>query len=172
MTNRPPKPTSRKRLLLFSILSVTIIVIAWTAFFLLNFDLNNYRQQAEEKLSALLSLDVRIGTVNYSFQDTNLALRVTTLQIGNQDSIIQIDTPEVVFNLQWRGLLERNFKFTEISLIKPRIWVRPAVNVQNDKDKVQTKHSPLIIDQASLQKISIDNLKNHWWRYRDRNISS
>ncbi|GEM_PF-1226799 len=159
MTSHTPKPTSRKRLLLFTISSVVILVAAWTTYFLLNFDLNNYRQQAEEKLSSLLSLDVRIGEVNYSFHDTSLALRVTTLQIGDKDSIIQVNTPEVLFNLQWRGLFERNFEFTKISLVRPQIWVRPAVNRQNDKDKVQTKDSPLMIDQMLLQKVSIDNLK-------------
>jgi hypothetical protein len=159
MTSHTPKATPRKRLLLFTILSVAILVVAWITYFLLTFDLNNYRQQAEERLSSLLSLSVKIGEVHYSLNDTNLALRVANLQIGNKDSTVQVDAPDILINLQWRGLLERNFKFTKISLAQPHIWVRPAINVKIDEDSAQTKRTPLMIDQALLYKISIDNLK-------------
>ena len=159
MTSHTPKATPRKRLLLFTILSAVILVVAWTTYFLINFDLNNYRQQAEERLSSLLSLSVKIGELHYSFNDTNLALRVVNLQIGDKDSTVQIDAPNILMNLQWRGLLERNFKFTKISLAQPHIWVRPAINVQIDEDSIQTKRTPLMIDQALLHKISINDLK-------------
>ena len=159
MTSHAPKPTPRKRLLLFTVLSAVILAIAWITYFLVNFDLNNYRQQAEERLSSLLSLSVKIGEVRYSLNDTNLALRVVNLQIGDEDSTIQIDAPDILMNLQWRGLLERNFKFTKISLAQPHIWVRPDINVQIDEDSVQTKHTSLMIDLALLHKISIDDLK-------------
>ena len=85
MTSHTPKPTPRKRLLLYTIVSTVILVAAWVSYFLINFDLNNYRQHAEEELSSLLSLSVKIGKVHYSFHDTNLALRVTDLQIGDHE---------------------------------------------------------------------------------------
>jgi hypothetical protein len=56
MTSRISKLTPRKRLLLYTIASTVILVAAWVTYFLVNFDLNDYRQQAEEELSSLLSL--------------------------------------------------------------------------------------------------------------------
>ena len=43
MTSHMPKATPRKRLLLFTILSSVILVVAWITYFLVNFDLNDYR---------------------------------------------------------------------------------------------------------------------------------
>lgn len=159
MTNRAPKATPRKRLLLFTILTTVILGVAWITYFLVTFDLSNYRQQAEERLSSLLSLSVTIGEIHYNLHDTNLALHIADLRIGDNDSIVQVDAPNILINLQWRGLLERNLKFAKISLVQPQIWVRPAINVQIGEDRIHTKRTPLMIDQALLHKISIDDLE-------------
>ncbi len=159
MTSQAPKLSSRKRLLLFSALTTVALAVIWTAYFLSTFDLNDYRQQAEERLSSLLSLPVQIGAIRYNFHDTNLALHVADMQIGDNDSAIQIDAPNILINLQWWGLLERNLKFAKISLIQPQAWVRPAINKQISADIPQGETAPTIINQALLQNTSIDNLE-------------
>ena len=63
MTSHTSKLSSRKRLLLFSALTTVILAVAWITYFLASFDLNNYRHQAEERLSSLLSLPVKVGAI-------------------------------------------------------------------------------------------------------------
>ncbi len=161
MTSKTKKTTPRKRLLLKTILTIVLLVVAWVTYFLVNFDLNNYRQQAEERLSSLLSLPVKIGEIHYNFHDTNLALHVAGLQIGDKSSTLQLDTPDIQINLQWLGLLKRDFRFSRISLVQPQFWVRSAIDAQTSVDNSQAKPTPIMIDLALLHKASIDDLKIH-----------
>jgi hypothetical protein len=159
MTSHAPKPSSRKRLLLFFVLTAVLLAAAWIVYFLATLNLNDYRLQAEEKLSSLLSLPVQVGAIHYNLHDNNLALHVVGMQIGDNDSTIQIDAPDILINLKWLGLLERNLKFAKISLVQPQVWVRPASNPQTSADIPQGKTAPIIISQALLQNISIDDLE-------------
>lgn len=159
MTSHTPKLSPRKRLLLFSVLTTVVLTVVWIAYFLVSFDLNDYRHQAEERLSSLLSLPVKIGTIRYNLHDTNLALHVAGMQIGDNNSTVQVDTPDILINLKWRGLLERNIKFAKISLIKPQIWIKAAITTQIGAVIPQSKATPAASNQALLQSISIDNLE-------------
>ena len=113
MTDHAPPPKQRKRLLLLSILTAAVLAAGWMTYFLVNFDLNDYRQQAEENLSSLLSLPVKLGDIHYNFHDTSLALHIANLQIGDKGTAVQFSAPSAMLNLQWRGLLKRDFKFIE-----------------------------------------------------------
>ena len=42
-----------------------------------------------------------------------------------------------MINLQWLGLLQRDIKFTKISLIEPHVLVRPAVDRQTGSDSAE-----------------------------------
>ena len=159
MTSHTPKHSPRKRLLLFSVLTTVVLTVAWIAYFLASFDLNNYRQQAEESLSSMLSLPVKVGAIHYNLHDTNLALHVTGMQIGDNKSTVQIDAPDILINLKWRGLLERNIKFAKISLIQPQIWIKPATTTQNGAVIPQSETTPATINRALLQSISIDDME-------------
>lgn len=150
---------TRKRLLMIGALTTIILMVAWASYFLLNFDLNNYRMQAEKKLSSLLSLSVKIGAIDYHLRDTSLALHVAGLKIGDENAAVQIETPNILINLKWWGLLERDFKFSKISLNQPHILVRVAMNEQSGNGNSQLKSTPMRIDQALLKTISIDNLE-------------
>lgn len=159
MTKHIPTVRSRKRLLLFSVLTAIILAAAWVAHFLITFDLNDYRQQAEARLSSLLSLPVKTGDIHYNIHDTNLALHLSDLQIGDDGSDIQLNAPEILINLQWWELLARNIKFAKISLIEPRIRVRVAPDVQTGEDRSQAKPVRVLANRALLQKLSIDKLQ-------------
>lgn len=159
MTNHAPESRSRKRLVLLSITGVVILTAAWIASFLISFDLNDYRQQAEARLSSLLSMPVRIGSVDYHFLDTNLALHVTELQIGDINSAVQIQAPNVMINLQWWGLLSRDFTFTKISLLQPLILGRVPISEQSNDSSPRATPAHGLIGQALLQNISIRALE-------------
>lgn len=159
MTNHKPKRSPRKLFLLISALTTAVMAVAWITYFLISFDLNNYRHQAEEKLSSLLSLPVKLGDIHYNLHDTNLALHVAGMQIGNNDSRIQIDSPNILINLQWLGLLERDIRFAKISLIQPQFWVRPLIKAQANTDASQETATPIITNQALLKNISINALE-------------
>ena len=70
MTNRAEKPVLQKRWLLSVMLATIILLAAWITYFLISFDLNDYRQQAEKKLSGIMSLPVKIGDIHYNLHDT------------------------------------------------------------------------------------------------------
>ena len=91
MTGHTPKFSPLKRLLFLSALTTLVLVVVWIAYFLISFDLNNYRHQAEERLSSLLSLPVKVGAIHYNLHDTNLALHVAGMQIGDNNSTVQIE---------------------------------------------------------------------------------
>ncbi|MGK2943565.1 MAG: YhdP family protein [Desulfuromonadales bacterium] len=159
MTKHTPTVRSWKRLLLFSVLTAITLAAVWVAHFLINFDLNNYRQQAEARLSSLLSLPVKAGDIHYNIHDTNLALHLADLQIGDDDSDVQVDVPEILINLQWWELLARKINFAKIILIEPRIKVRVALDVQASEDHPQEKPVRTLTNQALLQNLSIDKLQ-------------
>ena len=158
MTSHTPKTSPRKRLLLFSVLTTVVLTVAWIAYFLISFDLNNYRNQAEERLSSLLSLPVKVGAMHYNLHDTNLALHVAGMQIGDNNSTVQVDAPEILINLKWSGLLELKITFAKISLVRPEIWIRPSINTSSS-DGGQGKTSPRMIDQTLLRNIGVDGLE-------------
>jgi len=159
MTSHTPKHSPRKRLLLFSVLTTVVLTVAWIAYFLASFDLNNYRQQAEESLSSVLSLPVKVGAIHYNLHDTNLALHVAGMQIGDNNSTVQIDAPDILINLKWRGLLERKIKFAKVSLIQPQIWIKPVITTQNGAVIPPSEATPATINRALLQSISIDDME-------------
>ena len=159
MTNRAPANTPRKRLLLAFALAAIVMTAAWVAHFLINFDLNDYRHHAEEKLSSLLSLPVKMGDIHYNLHDTNLALHVAGLQIGDDASYVQVKAPDILIDLQWWELLSRDIKFAKISLVEPFIRVRVSTEVQTGADPPQGEPIPAMFNHALLQNISIDNLE-------------
>ncbi len=91
MTNHAPPQKTPKSLLLLSVLTITILAVGWVTYFLINFDLNDYRQQIGKNLSSLLSLPVKVGDIHYNLNGTNLALHVADLQIGGKDTAVQVD---------------------------------------------------------------------------------
>jgi len=153
MTNNLPKPSStRRRRVLSGLLVIFILTGSWVAYFLTNFDLNDYRKYLEGELSSLLSLPARIDSIRYNFHETNLALHLNGLQLGDEKSLIQINAPDTMIDLQWRGLFVQEFRFIRISLSQPEIWVRHAA----EKDDRFTKSpTPWINDQAILYNTSI-----------------
>lgn len=158
MTSHTPKSSPRKRLLLFSALTTVVLTVAWIAYFLTSFDLNNYRYQTEERLSSLLSLPVKVGAMHYNLHDTNLALHVAGMQIGDSNSTVQVDAPDILINLKWSGLLELKIKFAKISLVRPQIWIRPSISTSSS-DGARGEMAPRMIDQTLLRSIGIDDLE-------------
>ncbi len=159
MTEPAPKRLSGRRLLLFGSLAGIALVIAWIAYFLVSLDLNDYRKEAESRLATLLGLPVKIGDIRYNLHDTNLALRFADLQVGDDSSTMQVDTANILINLQWRGLLKREIKFAKISLMQPIVQVRSSLKAPADGDGLHSSPVPLKIDQALLQSISIAQLE-------------
>ncbi len=159
MTNRAEKPVLRKRWLLSVMLATIILLAAWITYFLISFDLNDYRQQAEKKLSGIMSLPVKIGDIHYNLHDTSLALHIANLQIGNNDRVISLEAPDLMIDLQWWGLLKRDIKFSKISLTNPQLRIKPLGIAQTINGEPRAEAVSLMSDQALLQKISIKALK-------------
>jgi hypothetical protein len=159
MTQPAVEKKSRKKVLLVALLSVVLLATAWVALFLVNFDLNNYRQQMEEQLASMLSLPVKIGELRYNIRDTSLALQIDGLQIGGNNSTLQVEAPSILIKLKWRGLLERDLQFAKISLTRPSIHIRPANNIQQEDGPAAKDTNPLAIDQKLLNNITVDALE-------------
>lgn len=153
MTNNSPKAsTTRRRRVLSGLLVIFILAGAWVAYFLANFDLNNYREYLEEQLSSRLSLPARIDDIQYNFHEANLALHLNGLQLGDEKSLLQINVPDTMIDLQWRGLFVQEFRFIRISLAQPEIWVRRAAGEDDRSTKPQM---PFMHGQAILYNTSI-----------------
>ena len=107
----------------------------------------------------MLSQPVKVGDIRYNLHDTNLALHVAGLQIGSNDSTIQINTPAILINLKWWALFMRKIEFAKISLVRPQVWVRPLINSQANTDVPQEAATPTILNQGLLKDISINALE-------------
>ena len=156
MTNNSPRSSSTgRRRVLSGLLVIFILTGSWLAYFLVNFDLNDYRKYLEGEFSSLLSLPTRIDSIHYNFHETNLALHLNGLQLGDEKSQIQINVPDTMIDLQWRGLFVQVFRFIRIRLTQPEIWVR---RVAKEKDRLTKLPTPLIKGQAILYNTSIGSL--------------
>ncbi|NIW43414.1 MAG: hypothetical protein GWN30_01165, partial [Gammaproteobacteria bacterium] len=109
------------RIYLFCFLTVILLIGAWIAYFIISFDLNDYRRHAEQRLASILSLPVAIGEMEYKFHGSRLALEITGIQIGDKNTPAEINAPKLLVDLQWSGLLQRDFRFGTISLLRPYI---------------------------------------------------
>jgi hypothetical protein len=158
MTEQSSQPSQRKRRLLYILFTAVILSAIWISYFLVNFDLNNYRKDAEKSLSAMLSLPVTLGEIRYNFYDANLALQIDGLQLGDNESKIMAKAKRVMVNLQWMGLLTREFKFAKISLEQPQVLIRAVADEASSDDGRSPKATPSI-DYSLLQTISINALE-------------
>lgn len=150
-----PKPPGRRRLLT-ALLAIFILFSAWIAYFLVNFDLNDYRKYLEEELSALLALPTRIERIHYNLHETNLALHFTGLQMGDETSWLQVNAPDAVVDLQWRGLFMQEFRFLRIGLVGPEIWLRRTAAAE---DGAGTASGSPVTDLSALSSTSVASLE-------------
>ncbi len=158
MTDSQAKRSPFRRRLLLALSGGLILLVNWIAFFVATFDLNNYRREAQDYLSSLLSLPVSVGNLRYQLHDTRLALRIDGLQIGNNATHLELETPAILVDLKWRGLLERRFSFSKISFLAPRLRVSPdQASPEAAPESADSPPSPLI-DRAKLSGISIGSL--------------
>lgn len=149
----------RQRLFFVVTLTTLAIVTGWISYFLAHLDLNDYRQQAERMLSSMLSLSVSIGEIHYSFHNTSLALHVASLKIGDKNSAVQIDAPDILVNLKWRGLLARKLAFSKIRLVEPEVWVRKSLGATDHSQPPPQAIRPLLADQTSWYETAINTLE-------------
>jgi uncharacterized protein YhdP len=156
MTNSSPTTPSGSRRVLSGLLIVIILIGSWVAYFLINFDLNDYRKYLEEELTSLLTLPVRIDKIHYNFHETNLALHFSGLQVGDATSVLQVKAPDAVLDLQWRGLFVQEFKFTRIDLTGPEVWIRRTSAI---KDSSSTAAPLPVMEQAALGSTSVRSLE-------------
>lgn len=159
MTNPAPANRSLKRVLLFSALAAIVLAVTMITYFLQSFDLNAYRGQAEERLSTVLQLPVKIGGIHFNLHDTNLALHIIDLRIGNEDSTLRADIPETLIDLQWWGLLSRDIHLTRISLIEPRIVKKSVSKRQDGENKLSGEPAIAEFNHDLPQSINIARLE-------------
>ncbi len=158
MTTKKASTNPRKRILILSVLAIVLAASTWIGFFLASFDLNDYRNQVQTQLSSHLSLPVELGELRYQFHNTNLALSLTGLHIGNAESILEIMVPEILVNLRWQGLLNRRFEFKKISLIHPKLNFRLQPH-ELSSTAIPRGTTPLLIDQALIYQTKIEELE-------------
>ena len=156
MTNSSPTTPTGNRRVLSGLLAIFILIGSWVTYFLINFDLNDYRKYLEGELSSLLSLPVRIDSIGYNFHETNLALHFSGLQLGDATSLLQVNAPDAMLALQWRGLFIQEFKFIRINLTGPEIWIR---RTSQAKDSSTTAASSPVMDQLALSSTSVRSLE-------------
>jgi len=151
-----PQKTSKKRsLLVLTIVGIVILAGTWVTNFLTTFDLNDYRQDAEEQLASLLGLPVTIADIHYNLHNTKLALRFSGVRIGDPTTQLEAQAPDIVIELQWRGLLMREIRFSRISLDAPTLWLRPIAQDTTVIDDTISTPRPWGIDPAALASTTI-----------------
>lgn len=159
MTDRSSTQKPRRRLLLFTFLGCGALLIAWVAFFLATFDLNNYRREIQNYLSDLLAQPVTVGNLRYQLHDTRLALQIDGLRVGNRETAFEVDAPDILVDLQWRGLLERRIRISKISLSAPSVRVTPSRFLPEATPEVAENPDRPLFDQTLLAQASIGSVE-------------
>ena len=137
MTHPEPKRSAFKKYFILSLLFVFILTGSWISYFLTTFDLNDYRRQVEEQLESVLSIPVQIGQLHYNLHETSIALKIDGLEIGSKETEIQLTAPKILLSLAWQGLFNQDIRFTELTLDKPELHIRPKEKIDEQlQDKL------------------------------------
>lgn len=159
MTQSDPEKTFFKRPLILALLAILLLAAAWVSYYLSTFDLNNYRQEAEDQLASMLSLPVKIEQLHYNFYEAHVALIAEGVRIGSEESFIQVEAPRTIVSLKWQGLFARKIQFAEISLDKPEIWVRQEHKVTaadgNQEPEVSSAITSSLLSSVGINELEI-----------------
>lgn len=164
MTHPKPKNSPLQKFLILSVLLIVVLAVSWVSYFLATFNLNDYRRQAEEHLEAVLSAPVQIGQLHYNFHETNIALKIDGLEIGSKETPLQLRAPKVLLSLAWQGLLAQDIRFTELTLEKPEVYVRP-------KDKPDARSRETATPDRSVGLALLESLHINDLEIRDGSLS-
>lgn len=118
-------PLDRRRrfwLTLLALLAASALtLIAWLGFLLASFDLNDYRNELEQRGEQLLKMPVAIGEIEYRLHGHSLSLYGRNLQLGDVTSVMQVVIPEIWLDLRWSRLLHRELVISHLTLREPAI---------------------------------------------------
>lgn len=153
----PKTASARRHLFVVGLLVPILLAGAWTSYFLIRFDLNDYRDTVAKELSSRLSLPVQIGDIRYKLHETNLALQVNGLTLGDDTSALEVDLPSLLLDLQWRGLLAGEFRFSRVSLTRPQFRIR-LTDAEQLNAGISLSSTPFVADQALLYNTRIQAL--------------
>jgi hypothetical protein len=145
-----------RRTLLAGLALVLLLLAGWIGYVLSTFDLDSYRRQLEQTLSANLSLPVSIDAIDYRFHDTRLALHIAGIEVGDDQSRLSASLPNALLDLRWIGLLSGQLRFARVSLEQPRLNLVSSDRLADEQPDRAT--APPLIDSALLQRLSIDEL--------------
>jgi len=129
MSSQPTavKPFYRRRPLALALALLLVSLGSWIALFLVRFDLNDYREQLQARLSEYLEMPVQLGTAHLRLRDVGIAVSFDDIHLGDEQTVYEIESPEFWVVLEWQGLLQRQLRFSRVGLIRPEVRItQPA----------------------------------------------
>jgi hypothetical protein len=144
------------------VLTAAVVLFAsaalWITWFISSFDLNQYRQQLQQELGTRLSVPVQLGEASLRLRDAGIAVSFADVRIGDDASLVSIDTRELWMLFEWSGLLQRKLRFSKIGLAQPAVRLDWKQTSSSDGSE-QTSNPPFLIDTALVQGIKIRTLE-------------
>jgi len=135
-----------------------LLLISWIGYFFYTFDLNDYRQQLQDRLSSHLSLPVHLGNASVKLRGAGPAISFTDVSIGDETTFLALETSDLWLMLEWSALLRQQLDFSKIGMRQPdlRITIPPG---SFDSEAARNSFEPLLIDGALLSDFSIQSLE-------------
>ena len=158
MTQKQKSSSPWRRRVLYGAIVCLIILVSWIAYFLATFNLDNYRDTIEQELTKLLSQRVHITEIGYHFNYTHLALQASGVKVGDSETQVLLEIPELLIDLQWRGLLIKDFRVSRIHLNHPQLWYRSA-QADRPPEVAGEKETLKNLDLSLFGTLKIDSLK-------------
>lgn len=138
-------------LTLLGLLSVAGLL--WAAFFLAAFDLNQYRDELQDRLSSALSQPVRLGTASLSFRP-GPAFEFTTIEIGaKEDRLLEADSLSLQTKLL--PLLIGKLNFEKIVLHQPSV----RLTLLTPTEKAPSQERPEVLLNKLLNSVRVHSLQ-------------
>jgi len=102
------------------------VAVFAVAIFISQLDLDDYRQELEQELSAILDLPVKIGRAALTYRQ-GIALDLDDLRIGSPETPLA-EVPQLTAILKVRPLLDKQFVFDRVLVERPKLqfWIQSS----------------------------------------------
>ena len=134
------------------------LVVLWIGYFLGTFDLNDYRRQLQDTLSAHLSLPVRLGNAHLKLGDAGVVLSFSDVAIGDETTAAALASNELWLTLEWKSLFRQKLGFSNISLLQPELRLTLPSRAANGSVGGYALQ-PFLIDGVPLKGFKVRSLK-------------
>lgn len=131
----------------------------WVSYFIVTFDLNDYRKQLQKTLSTHLALPVHLGNAKLKLRDAGLAVSFSSVTIGDETTSISVQTSELWLLLEWPALLRQKPGFSKIGMLQPQVRLTLSPRSEEGETGGDVYQPFLIIHGALLNDFSVKALE-------------